>query len=60
MKVSPASGSVVEKVPTTVLMGWFSATLEGLRAMAVGAGSTVNRQILERPVPLALTAVTAQ
>ena len=37
---SPASGSVVEKLPTAVPLGWFSATLALLRAMSVGVSLT--------------------
>ena len=37
VKVAPASGSVADKVPTTVLIGWFSLTELEERDMPVGA-----------------------
>ena len=37
MKVFPSSGSVVVKLPTTVLIAWFSAIVLLFKVMLVGA-----------------------
>ena len=40
MKLSPGSTSWLEKLPTTVPTGWFSATLEAESESPVGASLT--------------------
>ena len=61
MKVSPASTSVVEKLPTTVPTGWFSGRLVAVMAMSVGAAlgeSSVSESGLAKSTPL-IRGVTA-